>query len=352
MSDFKDIIGQEQLKHTLLTAIASGNPSHAYIFNGAVGSGRDMLADAFAKTLLCTGNKEKKLELEKLIRTHQITDMMLDELDACDICRSCRQAASGNNPDIIYITHEKASISVDDIREQLVNTISIKPYNDFCKVYIVPDANKMTEAAQNALLKTIEEPPEYAVIILISENASLFLPTVRSRCVELNMRPVGKGEITDYLINTLQMDPSSADTAANFCQGNLGTALRFATSTHFTEMKNDVLALLKNIDSMPLYDIIDVIRKFATNRPDIDDYLDLMMLWYRDVLMFKVTKDTNILLYSDEYSAISEQASRRSYENIQSIIDGINKAKLRLKSNVNFDITIELMVLNIKDSSK
>ena len=115
------------------------------------------------------------------------------------------------------------------------------------------------------------------------------------------------------------------------------------------EMKNQVLKLLKNLDSMDIASIIDTIKEFSTHKNDINDYLDLMLLWYRDVLMFKVTKDANLLLYSDEYSAISEQATKRDYENIENIIAAIDKAKVRLKANVNFDVTIELMILAMKD---
>ena len=114
-------------------------------------------------------------------------------------------------------------------------------------------------------------------------------------------------------------------------------------------MKNQVLKLLKNLDSMDIASIIDTIKEFSTHKNDINDYLDLMLLWYRDVLMFKVTKDANLLLHSDEYSAISEQATKRDYENIENIIAAIDKAKVRLKANVNFDVTIELMILAMKD---
>ena len=171
MANFKDIIGQKQAKEHFQTAIETGNISHAYIINGETGSGRRMLADAFAKALQCEKHPNA---------------------DSCDGCKSCHQAESGNHPDIRYITHEKASISVDDIREQLNNDIQIKPYSSEHKVYIIPEANKMTEQAQNALLKTIEEPPAYAVIILLTDNLNALLPTIQSRCVTINTKPISK----------------------------------------------------------------------------------------------------------------------------------------------------------------
>lgn len=329
MANFKDIIGQESIKKHLQTAIKTGNLSHAYIINGEYGSGRQTIASALAKTIQCQSKT--------------------DDTDACGVCTSCKQAESHNHPDIKYITHDKTSISVNDIREQFNNDISIKPYSSEYKIYIIPDANKMTEQAQNALLKTIEEPPVYAIIILLTENCDSLLPTIRSRCVTLTMNPVEKDKICTYLENKFQLEPEQAQIAANYCQGNIGKAIRFASSSDFIEMKNQVLKLLKNLDSMDIASIIDTIKEFSTHKNDINDYLDLMLLWYRDVLMFKVTKDANLLLYSDEYSAISEQATKRDYENIENIIAAIDKAKVRLKANVNFDVTIELMILAMKD---
>ena len=329
MANFKDIIGQESIKKHLQTAIKTGNLSHAYIINGEYGSGRQTIASALAKTIQCQSKT--------------------DDTDACGVCTSCKQAESHNHPDIKYITHDKTSISVNDIREQLNNDISIKPYSSEYKIYIIPDANKMTEQAQNALLKTIEEPPVYAIIILLTENCDSLLPTIRSRCVTLTMNPIEKDKICTYLENKFQLEPEQAQIAANYCQGNIGKAIRFASSSDFIEMKNQVLKLLKNLDSMDIASIIDTIKEFSTHKNDINDYLDLMLLWYRDVLMFKVTKDANLLLYSDEYSAISEQATKRDYENIENIIAAIDKAKVRLNANVNFDVTIELMILAMKD---
>jgi len=329
MANFRDIIGQQKVKNHLQNAIKQNNISHAYILSGETGSGKRTVSDAIAQTIQCENR--------------------IDGMDACEICKPCMQAKSHNHPDIKYITHEKASISVDDIRGQLNNDITIKPYSSNYKIYIIPDANKMTEQAQNSLLKTIEEPPGYAVIILITDNTDSLLPTIQSRCVTLNLRPLNNNEIAGYLTSHLKLEPERAQIAAGFCQGNMGKAIRFASSEDFQEMKDQILSLLKSIDKMSITDIVSAIRIFSKNKNNINDYLDLMLLWYRDVLMFKVTKDNNLLLYQGEYQAISKQASLRGYEDIERIIKAIEKAKLRLNANVNFDIAMELMVLVLKE---
>lgn len=329
MANFKDIIGQEQIKKHLQDGIRKHKLSHAYIINGETGSGRRLLASALTKTLLCENRTEQG--------------------DACGKCKSCLQVDSNNHPDVRFITHEKISISVDDIREQLVNDIGIKPYSSTHKIYIIPDSNKMTEQAQNALLKTIEEPPEYAVILLVTESAKNLLPTIQSRCVTLNTQPLSKESITQYLIKNLQMEPERAELAAGFCQGNVGKAIHFASSDDFQEMKRETLHLLKEADNLEISELMALVKELSMRKGQINEYLDLMVLWYRDVLMFKVTKDANILLYREEYQAISKQASNKSYENIENIIKAIDKAKVRLNANVNFDTAIELLLLTMKD---
>ena len=169
MAGFKDIIGHEMIKDHFQKAIEYHKVSHAYILSGEQGMGRKMLAKAFAMTLLC----EKS------------------DKEPCMECHSCKQILSGNHPDVIWVTHEKLnSIGVDDIREQINDTIQIKPYSSAYKIYLIDEAEKMTVQAQNALLKTIEEPPAYAIIILMTTNEETFLPTILSRCIKLKLKPL------------------------------------------------------------------------------------------------------------------------------------------------------------------
>ena len=168
MATFHDIIGQEQIKEHLQNAISAKKISHAYIINGEKSSGKEFIARVFAMTLQC----------EK------------GGTEPCQECHSCKQALSDNQPDIIYVSHEKPNtISVDDIRTQLNNDIVIKPYSSKHKIYIVDEAEKMNQQAQNALLKTIEEPPAYAFFILTAEQPDSLLQTVRSRCTKFALEP-------------------------------------------------------------------------------------------------------------------------------------------------------------------
>jgi len=337
MLDFNHIVGHEQIIEHLKTAIGTGKVSHAYLIAGEDGSGKNMLANAFAMALQC-----------EQIKQGNIDDVA--QVTSCGICKSCIQAASDNHPDIIRITHEKASIGIDDIRIQLNNDIQIKPYSSPYKIYIIDEAEKLTEQAQNALLKTIEEPPQYGIILLLTNNLNSLLPTILSRCVTLHLKPIDSELIVDYLMKHYQIPDYQAELSTIFAQGNLGKAIQYSSSEEFAEMKKDVLHLLKYIDDMELYEIIDGLKKISENKVRVFDYIDLMVLWYRDVLLFKVTNDPNLLIYKSEFQDISKQANKRSYEGIEKIIAAMEKAKVRLNANVNFDLTMELMLLTIKEN--
>ena len=327
MFSFSEIVGHEQIKEHMQAAIRDKKPFHAYLFQGEEGVGKEALARTFAAGLQCQSESTDK---------------------PCKECVSCRQMESGNQPDVIWVTREKASLGVDEIREQLCNTMDIKPFSSPYKIYLVPEAEKMTEAAQNALLKTIEEPPSYAVIILMTSNISALLPTIQSRCLTMEFRPLSTAVVESYVKEHCQVPDYQARASAAFAQGNLGKAMRYAKSEDFIERKDHIISLLRHVEQMDLSEMLAVIKDLGTRKDEVRDYIDLMVLWYRDVLLFKATKDINQLLFQDEASYISREASHRSYEKIEEILQAFEKAKVRLRANVNFDITMELMLLALK----
>lgn len=329
MAGFSEIVGHEQIIEHLQNAIATDKVSHAYILNGPDKSGKMMLAKAFAQTLQCEkGGTEPCME-----------------------CHSCKQAMSGNQPDIIFVRHEKPNtISVDDIRTQVNNDIVVKPYSSKRKIYIVDEAEKMNPQAQNALLKTIEEPPAYATLLLLTTNADMFLATILSRCVRLNLKAVRDEKIKDFLMKKHQLPDYQADVCVAFAQGNVGKAIQLASSDSFNELKAAALQLLKRLDDIELYEMTEAVKQIAEYKLEINDYFDLMMIWYRDILYFKATNDVNKLVFKDEVYDIKKQAAKSSYQGIETIIEALEKAKLRLNANVNFELVIELLLLVIKEN--
>lgn len=329
MAGFADVLGHEQTITHLKHAIQFHKVSHAYIFNGEKGSGKKLLAGIFAQTLECReGGTEP-----------------------CMQCQSCKQSVSQNQPDIIRITHEKpGTISVEDIRQQLNGDILIKPYSSLYKIYIIDEAEKLTIQAQNALLKTIEEPPVYAVILLLTTNVEMLLPTIQSRCVTLHLKPISSEIIEKYLMEDLEIPDYYAKICTAFAQGNIGKAKRLALSEDFKEMLSHALHLVKYISEMEVPDLIEDLKKINTYKMEINDYLDLLIVWYRDVLLFKATRDADSMVFSDELISIREKARHSSYEGLERIIKALEKTKIRLNANVNFDMALELLLLTMKEN--
>lgn len=330
MPNFSDIIGQNMIKEHLQNAVKTGNISHAYIINGERYCGKEYIAKIFAMALQC----------EK------------GDVEPCNECHACKQALSGNQPDIIHLSHEKPNvITVDDIREQINKDIVIKPYACERKIYIINEAEKMNVQAQNALLKTLEEPPAYAVIIILTTNVDALLPTILSRCVVLNMKPVEDKLVKEFLMKYVQVPDYKAEVCAAFARGNIGKAKILANSEDFDKIKTEAIALLKHINEMNINDISKTIKQMNEYKLEINDFMDILAIWYRDALMFKATGDFNNLIFRDETKFIKETASRSSYEGIEIILKALDKAKSRLSANVSFDLTMELLLLTIKENS-
>ena len=330
MSRFADIVGQEQLKEHLENAIKMNKVSHAYIINGERSAGKEFIAKTFSMALQCENRQD---------------------YEPCQECHSCRQALSGNHPDIVFITHEKpGTIGVDDIRSQINNDVVIKPYSGPKKIYVMNEGEKMTVQAQNALLKTLEEPPEYAVILILTSNVETLLPTILSRCVVLNMKPVRNDQIKKFLMENMEIPDYKADICVAFARGNVGKARLLAKSEEFDKVKEEAITLLKYIGEMELNEVVAAIKKINEYKFDVNDYLDILSIWYRDVLLFKATHDVNHLIFREEIQYIKKVADKSTYEGIEKIIDALEKSKQRLNANVNFDLTIELLLLTIKEN--
>lgn len=331
MAKFSEIIGQEHIKEHLKGSIRTGKVSHAYLLCGEVQAGKEFIAKVFAQALQCENLDE--------------------ELESCEVCHSCKQAVSKNHPDIITLTHEKPNvISVDDIREQVIADVAIKPYNNRKKIYIINEAEKMTVQAQNALLKTLEEPPEYVVIMLLVTNTQMLLPTIISRCIPLNMRPVEDKIVRSYLMKEIRIPDYQADICVAFARGNVGKAKSLATSEEFNEIKDEAIRVLKYVKNMEMTDLLETLKKLTEYKLSVNDFLDIMMVWFRDVLMYKATMDADALVFKEEESVIRKRASESSYDGIENIILAIEKTKTRLKANVNYELAMELLLLAIKEN--
>ena len=360
MSGFKEVVGHKDIIEYISNITRENRLSHAYILNGEKGSGKTLLAKRFALAIQC----ESKGEGES----------------PCDTCVSCKRGLGNNQPDIIWVTHEKPGvITVDEVRNQINRTIEIKPYSSPYKVYIIEQADLLNAQAQNALLKNIEEPPSYGIFILLTRNANLLLETIRSRCVILQLKNIANILIRQYLIEQLNIPKERVDLAVAFASGSLGQAILLAESESFNEVRREVTDLLSNIKEMDLVEMADAVEKMkertnnkskrkakkevreillnqeekgneSENSLTMNDYLDLCAVWYRDVLLYKATRNVDMVVFKDQIGSIKRQATLSSYEGLEKILEGIENAKGRLKANVNFDLTMELLLMTMKEN--
>ena len=324
MQSFANVIGQASIKEHIKKSLHTGKISHAYIFYGEKGSGKKTLADLFARALQCEAEGDKP----------------------CNQCISCKQALNRNQPDIIYVQHEKpGNISVDEIRKQVNNDIAIKPYSSERKIYIIDEAEKMNVQAQNALLKTLEEPPAYATIMLLTTNLEAMLQTIRSRCVTLTMKPVPDVELQRYLMRDVQVPDYKASICAAFARGNVGRAKELAVSPEFDELKEETLQLIKSLSEKSLSDLSAFAKAKADKNSNTEGFLELLQMWYRDVLLYKSTASSGNLIFGEEVQHIKRMAVKSTYEGLNRILNSIEEARMRLAGNVNAELTLEWLLV-------
>ncbi|MBO4889201.1 MAG: hypothetical protein J5589_12950 [Firmicutes bacterium] len=313
-ASFSAILGHEDAKRHLSEAVRDGHISHAYLFEGIPGVGKKTLADAFVAELL--GNEEEK-----------------------------RLFAHGNHPDVKKIRPlpERKSISKEQIQTDLVGDIDIRPYRSRYKVYIIEEADKLTIEAQNTMLKTIEEPPSYGVILLLAERASSFLPTIISRCVKISLQPLSPDLIVDTLISR-GIREKDAQAAAVFAQGSLGKALMLLSDEDFASMRSDLFGFLAKMPELVPIDVLRGSTLFETYKKETRQLLDLMLLWVRDELIYLATGDPDRIMTADHREEIVRSAERYSLEKLTKLVLLIRQIDADLAQNVNRDLALDKLM--------
>ena len=300
MYTFEEIRGNTPLVEQLRRSAASGRSSHAYLFLGGAGAGKRLIANTFAKALQCEGEKRP-----------------------CDSCKSCHAFNHGNHPDVIYFQPLKngKTYTIEDVREQLLETVDLKPFQYEKKIYIIEKADTLNIQSQNALLKTLEEPPAHAVFLLLAERAEAFLPTILSRVVVMKIRPLSAETIADYLMQAGHLAEESHILSA-YAQGRIGQALELVEDEGFREMRQDILGKLEALPSMSEGDAYLLAKDFEVYKNDLR-FLDIMELWYRDLLTAKSLREEGYLIQRDKKDAIFRAAKEQNLSLNPTKISGI-----------------------------
>lgn len=328
MYTFEEIRGNTPLVEQLRRSAVSGRSSHAYLFLGGAGAGKRLIANTFAKALQCEGEKRP-----------------------CDSCKSCHAFNHGNHPDVIYFQPLKngKTYTIEDVREQLLETVDLKPFQYEKKIYIIEKADTLNIQSQNALLKTLEEPPAHAVFLLLAERAEAFLPTILSRVVVMKIRPLSAETIADYLMQAGHLAEESHILSA-YAQGRIGQALELVEDEGFREMRQDILGKLEALPSMSEGDAYLLAKEFEVYKNDLR-FLDIMELWYRDLLTAKSLREEGYLIQRDKKDAIF-RAAKEPAALLAKKAAAVRTARMRLAQNANFRLTMEVMLMDLKETGK
>ena len=290
---FENILGNEPIKSVLKQAVFNNKVSHSYLMIGRNGIGKKMMASEFAKSILCFSQDKP-----------------------CNLCKSCTEFDSNNHPDFLCINPDGNSIKIEQIRE-LQKKIQEKPIISLKKVYIIDNADLMTQEAQNCLLKTLEEPPEFATIILIGSNENAFLTTIKSRCMIIHFNPIENKYIIKYLEENCKINNISSNMLEMF-QGSIGKAIDLKDKA-----KNYIIIenLINNLDKKDLVDIVQEAEILYKSKDEILEILDYINI----ILLKKAKKDY-------KYTTC---------------IQFVENTKQKLQKNANYDMCIDDMLFNL-----
>ena len=254
-------------------------------------------------------------------------------------------------PDVIYFQPLKngKTYTIEDVREQLLETVDLKPFQYEKKIYIIEKADTLNIQSQNALLKTLEEPPAHAVFLLLAERAEAFLPTILSRVVVMKIRPLSAETIADYLMQAGHLAEESHILSA-YAQGRIGQALELVEDEGFREMRQDILGKLEVLPSMSEGDAYLLAKDLEGYKNDLR-FLDIMELWYRDLLTAKSLREEGYLIQRDKKDAIF-RAAKEPAALLAKKAAAVRTARMRLAQNANFRLTMEVMLMDLKETGK
>lgn len=322
---FNDIIEQKSAVDILQEEIESERINHAYLLLGKDGVGKRSLAFQFARALLCE-------EADN---------------DSCDQCINCQKIDHYNHPDVKYIEIAEGAnkLKIDQIRE-IQKEISYKPYETDYKIYIIDDAEEMTPQAANSLLKTLEEPPSYAVIILLVEEINRLLPTVISRCQHIRLSNIPRKKIRQELLDE-GIDNNRSELLARIARGSLGRALELNENDQFLEYRTNLYDFLKDLYKMDTVNIFGQAEEMQDLIKNNFPLFDLLSDWYRDIIIYKKGNQEEII-NSDYRKGIKEQAEIYTINELLKIIDLLQEYKGYIEKNVRKDLTIQVLLLKIR----
>lgn len=308
----RDFIGHEALINNFKQRCLKNTLSHAHLIAGEDGVGKGKLANILAKFIL-NGDLDREYV------------------------------------DIINYSSEKSSFGVDDVRD-IIEEVYKKPFEKDKKVIIIHEGNKLTIQAQNALLKTIEEPPKGVYIIILCESLELILDTIKSRCEIYKLKPLTKSELYEYIkIKKFNYDENEIKSAIAFSEGVPGRIDRYFNDDKLRELRNNIVILIKNLNKNDLEAILQQEESFSNLKNDKEEVLNIFGLFIRDILINKEIENEEFIINSDKLEDIKELTKEMSFKKLNNMIKTIEEARRNIKSNVSWGMMLRVMLMGFME---
>ncbi len=315
------ILGHETVLERLGKAIQIDRIGSTYMFLGKSGIGKSLVARELACGLNCSPPR----------------------IPACGQCPSCGKIQSGNHPDVMEVEPEGAVLKIGTIRE-LCSRLRYRPYEGASKVVIIHDADKMNVQAQNALLKTLEEPPPDTVMVLLVSNLSRMLPTIISRSQLVRFKPLSEPLIERLVTGSHGYSPEEARLLAGLADGSAGKALGLDRE-FIVDTRREILQQLCELDRPSR--MLDFAQAQSRKAPEVEEVLDLVAAFYRDVLHKKLGRGN--IINTDLEDLVDRQARDQSLEQILKKFEAIIMTSSRIRQNANKQLALEALTLTLKD---
>ncbi len=328
-SDVREVVGHQDAAALLIRAATVRQVSHAYLFAGPEGVGKTTLALEFARLLQCAR-----------------PDLVAGE--PCGDCASCRKIAHGNHLDVTLIELEegKRSLGVDVARETVVRMANRAPSEGAWRIFILPEVERMTANTVNALLKTIEEPPEGVVLLLTSAEPENLLPTLLSRCQLVTLHALSPGEVEQALVQRWQVDGAEARELAELANGRLGWAVRAHEHPDLREQRRQHLAQIVALSGASRDERLRQAATFATDGDTARHVLDLWTLWWRDVTL-AACGASHLVSAGDARVEAERQGRALGQERTRRFLSALLDARAALDQNANARLTFDVLMLDL-----
>jgi len=321
---FRSIFGHEKTIAALQSAVKNGRLAHAYLFSGMNAVGKRTTALAFAQLINCENSEGS---------------------DACGSCLSCRKIDGGIHPDVQVVAAQGPFIRIGDVRS-MQDRMSFRPLEGVRRVLILDDADKMNDVAANALLKTLEEPPPFNILILVSARPHRLPVTVISRCRTLRFRPLPRGTVAAFLRDSAGLEATTATFLASVSGGSIGKALRMDGQA-FLDSRRFVFEEILKERRGGLLRILGLVGDFGGTNEEIGLKIDILRTFWRDVLVFKETGEETLLVFRDQIDRIRTFAEVLTGERILDGIRAAEDAAGALERNANKQLTLETMLIKV-----